>query len=137
MHIPTLIGQNRLQPPTDFSFVITLIFFFLDSQLPAFGCGARCGVRGAKPISTAMDESLESWQSYSLSLVILKKKQQQRVFAVITLNEALHKSQLVFSPTQTLRVNTNITLQCRCRHMGCYAVRAIDPKLSSQIRLRW
>lgn len=49
-------------------------------------------------------------------------------FVVVTLNVALHKGQLVFSPT--LRVNTNITLLGRCRHMGCYVVRAIDPELS-------
>lgn len=49
-------------------------------------------------------------------------------FAVMTLNATLHKGQLVLSPT--LRVNTNITLLCRCRHMGCYVVRAIDPELS-------
>lgn len=55
-------------------------------------------------------------------------------FAVLTLNVVLHKGQLVFSPT--LRINTNITLLCRCRHMGCYVVRAIDPELSWQIKLR-
>lgn len=45
----------------------------------------------------------------------------------MTLNVILHKGQLVLTPT--LRVNANITRLCRCRHMGCYVVRAIDPEL--------
>lgn len=39
---------------------------------------------------------------------------------------ALHKSQLVFSPTLT---------QMQILSMGCFAVRATDPELSLQIRL--
>lgn len=108
--------------------------FFLNSQLLALGstCTARWG---DKPISGGITRNITVLYPFAGDFKVNTIWGFLGVFfAVVTLNVALHKGQLVFSPT--LRVNTNITLLCRCRHTGCYVVRAIDPEFSWQIRLR-